>query len=98
MEFNIKISDMRIIINKILDHIEHNLGVEVVNINEDNYWDIPDKDRYDFSKLPDGFAHGQLVDDWEFILPILSNKDYAVSLNLIHVAPLLRRLGEEIGQ
>lgn len=89
---------MRTVINRILDHIAHDLGHEVVILDKDSYWDVDDDERYEFTKSPEKFGHGQLEDDWQFLSSILDDKDQAVSLMLIHAAPLLRRIGEQIGR
>jgi hypothetical protein len=98
MAVEIKLSDLRAVINQILDHIEHDLGRASVKLDQDSYWDVANGERYDFTKSPGNFEHGQLQDDWEFLSAILKDKDQAVALMLIHAAPLLRYLGEEVGQ
>jgi hypothetical protein len=98
MAVEIKLSELRTVVNRILDHIEHDLGRASVKLDQDSYWDVASKERYDFTKSPENFEHGQLQDDWEFLSAILKDKDQAVALMFIHVAPVLRYLGEEIGQ
>jgi hypothetical protein len=98
MAVEINIAELRLVINRILDHIERDLGHANVKLDEDNYWDVADEERYDFAKSPKNFEHGQLHDDWEFLSSILRDKDQAVALMLIHAAPLLRRIGEQVGQ
>lgn len=98
MVVEIKLSELRLVINRILDHIEHDLGRASVSLDQDDYWDVADEERYDFTKSPQNFEHGQLHDDWEFLSSILNDKDQAVALMLIHAAPLLRCVGEEVGQ
>ncbi|MFT3664268.1 hypothetical protein [Piscinibacter sp.] len=98
MDIEIKISDLRLVIERILSHIEHELGYAAVRLDQDDYWDIADDERYDFTKSPTSLGHGQLRDDWNFLTSILEDKDQAVSLMLVHVAPLLRRIGEQVGQ
>jgi hypothetical protein len=95
---HVRISDLKLVINRILDHISNDLGLDSVNIDQDSYWDVADDERYVFSKTPENFGHGQLQDDWQFLSSILRDKDQAVSLMLIHAAPLLRRIGEQIGR
>ena len=98
MAVEIKLSELRLVINRILDHIEHDLGQASVQLNQDDYWEVADTERYDLTKSPDGYVVGQLHDDWEFLSSILRDKDQAIALMLIHAAPLLRCIGEEIGQ
>jgi hypothetical protein len=98
MDVEIKIADLRLVIGRILDHIEHDLGHATLVLDQDDYWDVADDERYDFTKSPTGLGHGQLRDDWEFLSSIIEDKDQAVSLMLIHIAPLLRRIGEQVGR
>lgn len=96
MAVEIKLADLRLVINRILDHIEHDLGKKEVILDEDNYWDVGTQERYDFSKSPENFEHGQLSDDWQFLSAILDDKDQAFALMLMHATPLLRRIGEQV--
>lgn len=98
MALEINIAELRLAINRILEHIEHDLGHATVSLQEDDYWDVANQERYDFTKSPENFEHGQLHDDWEFLSSILNDKNQAVALMLIHVAPLLRCVGEQVGQ
>ena len=97
-ELKIDVAELRTVINRILDHIEYDLGKREVILKQDAYWDVPDDVRYNFTSDPSGYAVGQLSDDWDFLKSILKDKDQAVSLMLIHVAPILLCLGEEVGQ
>jgi|SRR3954447_7309424 hypothetical protein len=98
MDVVIKISDLRLVICRILDHVEQDLGHGTLKLDQDSYWDVADDERYDFTRIPKNFEHGQLRDDWEFLSSIINDKDQAVSFMLVHVAPLLRRIAEQIGQ
>lgn len=94
-DFEIEISELRLVINRILDHIEHCLGKSKITLDHNDYWDVAYEERYDFGKSPQKFDHGQLADDWEFLSTIIKDKDQAVTLMLLHAAPLLRRIGEQ---
>jgi hypothetical protein len=96
MVTRIKISDLRIVINLIFNHIEHDLKKENIFLEEDDYWDIIIHERYDFRKIPENFEHGQLSDDWHFLSSILNDKDQALDLMLMHVAPLLRYISDKV--
>ena len=80
MAIEINISELRLVVNRILDHIEHDLGHVSVKLDQDDYWDVADGERYDLTKSPQGYVVGQLHDDWEFLSSILRNKDQAVAL------------------
>ncbi len=98
MAVEINLSDLRTVVNRILDHIEHDLGHTTVKLDQDDYWEVADTERYDLTSSPNGYVVGQLHDDWEFLSSILRDKHQAVALMLTHAAPLLRCIGEEVGQ
>jgi hypothetical protein len=97
MDLKIKVADLREVTNRILDHIENDLKISEISVDKDYYWDIPD-DRLYSQEDPSGFVLSQLFDDWEFLAPILSDKEQAVSIMFIHLAPLLRYIGQKVGQ
>ena len=97
MALEIEINDLRQVANRIFDHIQKDLKIDKVRIDQD-YWDIPKDKLYDPTKDPSDLVLGQLYDDWEFLSSILSDKEQAVSLMFVHLAPLLRYIGEEVGQ
>jgi hypothetical protein len=92
----IEISDLRLVINRILDRIEQDGRGVRIKLSEDDYWDVSSAERYDFTKVPQNFEHGQLRDDWQFLLSILADVDHAVAPMLLHVAPLLRCIAERV--
>jgi hypothetical protein len=98
MSVEVNVAELRTVINKIFDHIEHDLGIRSVPLTRDDYWTVLGSERFDLTKCPEANGVGKLYDDWEFLRPLLDDKDQAVSLMLSHVAPILRWLGEEIGQ
>jgi hypothetical protein len=98
MDLKIKVADLREVTNRIFDHIEHDLKIDEVTLDKDCYWDIADEQLYNPLEDPSSFSLGQLFDDWEFLTHILSDKEQAVSIMFIHLAPLLRYVGLKIGQ
>ena len=95
----IKIEDLRRVINAILDHIKDDLEIEECQLAENFYWDLAGDSLYVVDKDAETPSIGSLQDDWDFLRPLLSqDRTQAVSLMLVHVAPLLRYLGHKIGQ
>lgn len=94
----IEIAELRSIVNAILDHISNDLNIKTVDIDQDFYWNVDSGSLYEASKKPPETDLGSLHDDLEFAREILGDKDQAVALMLVHVAPLLRYVGEKIGQ
>ena len=97
MATEIPICEIRMVVTRLLDHIERDLGRPIVSLSADDYWDVADDQRYEFDKSPEGYVVGKLSDDWEFLAAVLEDQDQAASLMLVHLAPLLRRIGEQIG-
>jgi hypothetical protein len=66
----------------------------IIRKNEDCYWEVPDDRLFDVASVQPQLDVGRLTDDWEFLQPLLDDKEQAVRLMLIHVAPLLRLVGQ----
>jgi len=95
----INIEELRTALNMIFDHIKEDLKIENCPLTENYYWDISDDSLYAVDKDVEPPSVGSLQDDFEFIETMLSQgRNQAVSLMLIHAAPLLRYLGRKIGQ
>ena len=97
-EFSIR--ELRRAVDAILDHVTDDLGIETFAIddNADFYWEVPSDELHNVTAPQPQLDIGRLADDWEFIEVMLQSKGGAVALMLIHVAPLLRSLGERVGQ
>ena len=94
----IKIRDLKLIVDAILTHITDDLGKDEIELTRDFYWEIPEDRLYLLEEDPSGFTMGNLLDDLEFLKPLLSDREQAVSLMLSHVAPLLRYIALKVGQ
>jgi len=85
-------------VNAVLDHLIEDLGCEKVRIeeNSDLYWHCPASEIHDMSKKPIGLDIGRLTDDVDFVKLIKRGQSGDVSYTLVHIAPLLRHIGETI--
>ena len=88
----IEIAKLRVVLNKILDFIEHDLHREKVNLGRDHYWEVPLNQMYETTEPRFPLNCGSLEDDWNFLLSALTQKQQAVPVMLIHAAPLLAAL------
>jgi hypothetical protein len=93
--------DLRILkeaVDAILDHLVIDLGLDKIEIEEasDHYWHCPASEISDMSKTPAGLDVGSLGDDISFVRLIKRGQSGDVSYNLVHVAPLLRYIGEKV--
>ena len=96
MMLEIETSKLRKIVNDILSHVEHNLGHSVIRLPEEYYWQVSGEDRYDLTKVDPDFGLGNLWDDWEFLVPLLEDKDQVLAIMLMHVAPILLAIADHV--
>ena len=94
------IRELKKAVDAIFDHILNDVKVESLTIKDDRdfYWEVPSDKLFAVKETPPELDVGRLVDDWEFLQSVCHDKEQAVALMLTHVAPLLRHIGEEIGQ
>ena len=99
-EINLKA--LKFAVNSVLDHLMEDVGLENVPIDapDDNYWDCPAPEMYDMSATPtsDHLTVGSLGDDIQFIKSIRRGESADASVNLVHVAPLLRYIAHKVGR
>jgi hypothetical protein len=94
----IDVAALKTAVNAILDHLIEDLGLEMVKIedNIDYYWHCPEAEIHNMSKKPIGLDVGSLRDDVDFTRNIGRGQGSDISYNLVHVAPLLRYIGENV--
>jgi hypothetical protein len=94
----IDLKALREAVNAILDHLIGDLGFDKITIeqSDDHYWHCPATEIHDMSKTPIGLDIGSLGDEVDFVNLIKRGQSGDVSYNLVHVAPLLRYIGEKI--
>jgi hypothetical protein len=97
-DIEINVPKWRSITNAILLHIEKDLRINDVSLDEDYYWAVAPEEFYEFRIAPTNLNVGSLCDDLEFLFPVERDERMAVSRMLLHVAPLLRYLATKIGQ
>jgi len=92
----INLGDLQTTVNAIFNHLMSDLKVDEVELTEDYYWEIPESSLYAVQDDIEPPTVGSLVDDLAFLRPLLTDKGQAVSLMLLHVAPLLRYLATKV--
>jgi len=93
----IDVEQLRTVINRLVDHIVTVRGVRRVDLGSDFYWDIDQSEAYDPTQKPTEIDLGSFSDDWDFLKNVREGKDLA-AVQLAQVAPMLRRLGEQLGE
>ena len=96
----IDLKQLKSAIDVIFEHLLEDLKLETVSIaeKENLYWDCPAPELYDMSKDPVGLTIGSLNDDIHFLRLVQRGQSADASVNLVHVAPLLRFIAHSIGQ
>ncbi len=93
----VKIADVRKIVNRILDQIEKD-GATSLPLSETYYWDVPEEGRYDIDARPTDFDIRSLHDDWDCIRFALDESEQPIVDQLIELAPILRFLGDNLSR
>ena len=100
MASEIDIENLRLVTNKIFDHIVRDLGIKKVSIEQstDLYWCVAPGDAHAMDKRPQQLEVGRLTDDLDFTNLEVDQGDPPPTLLLVHIAPLLQYLAYKIGQ
>jgi hypothetical protein len=100
MAAELDIRQLKTAIDAIFEHIVSDLEIERLPVEDDAdyYWEVPWDKLYAVKESSPDLDVGRLADDLEFLKSVSRNKDQAVALMLIHVAPLLRHIGQVIGK
>ncbi len=85
--------DLRKAIEMLLRHLDES-GQSEFEIEEDFYWSVPRKGRYDAYEQP-GLTVGQLTDDWARVLAIVNGRSEPLGYGLIWASAVLRAVGEK---
>jgi hypothetical protein len=94
----IDLERLRIAVNAIIDHLIQDLGIKSVQIDgaDDFYWTYSSPEVYDSSKKPGEPEVGRLTDDADFVRLVRRGESGDISYSLVHVAPLLKYIGEKV--
>ena len=93
----IDLEELRLTVNRLLDHVIETRGFSEVELGADVYWDIDSAELYDPTQKPSDIELGSFSDDWDFLNNVREGEDMT-AVQLAQVAPLLRRVGEQLGE
>lgn len=98
MSYQIDLKVLKDGLNAVLDHLIEDLKQSTIEIeaDEDFYWHVPWPELSEMSRKPAGIDVGRLSDDFDFVRLIQRGQTGDVGYNLVHVAPLLRYVGEKV--
>jgi len=92
----ISIQTLRETINSVFDFIERDLGQSAVVPPSNYYWTVPDDALYAMEHPPKQLDCGSLNDDLEFVEAAHANREQAIPLMFMHLAPLLYALAKSV--
>lgn len=95
---SINLAALKSAIDAIFSHMTDGLGLHEIPLSQDYYAEIPEELLYEVGQAVENPSVGSLVDDLRFLDGMSRDKDEAVSLMLVHVAPLLRYIAYKVGQ
>lgn len=93
----IDLAELKQIIDRLFNHIMETREVKSFAFEKEYYWNIPSRDVYEFEE-PKELDIGNLSDDWEFLSKLLRPENQPVAYQFTQLAPLLRYLGERLGE
>lgn len=91
----IDVAELRTFLNAILTHMENDLGIKKVKVDESHnfFWEVPLDDLFDVARTEPTLVMGSAADSLEFVNKALSRgskQSDAATLMLMHVIPLLQ--------
>ena len=81
---------------EILFQLLEQKGVEVVEFQEDYYWNIPRNQKYNPYEEPSNLDLGQLSDNWHELQEILELEREPIVYHLVWLSEIFRAIGENI--
>lgn len=95
MEINLV--ELKKVINRLLDHIIETRNVKVCELKTNYYWNIQSPSIYSVENEPAELDVGSLFDEWDMLSGLLDN-DQPVAYQLTELAPIIRYIGEKLGE
>jgi hypothetical protein len=95
MEGKISISDLKFLINSVLDKIEADLISTEIVFDKHYYWDIDSEKIYNIDVVEKFRGIGNLSDDADFVRVAINTGNFEPQ-SLLHVAPILRYISDHI--
>ena len=91
----IRIAHLREVTNRLFDYFEHQ-GITSVDVQQDYYWFIEQKEVYDPSLTRIEPSIGQLSDDWRELDSIRAGQRPPIGYAFVWLSAVLRAVGERI--
>jgi hypothetical protein len=93
----LQLSDLRRVTEALFDHLERT-GRTEIEVNEDFYWNIPEKQLYSvYAPPPESeLTVGQLSDDWNELTKITAGQRPPTAYALVWLSSILRHIGSKL--
>jgi hypothetical protein len=91
----IDVKELQAITNILYEHLER-LGISHVDISDDYYWNINNKEIYDPYQSPTNLDIGQLTENWEELQKLLNQEGEPIAYEFVWLAAILRAIGEKV--
>ena len=91
----IKIATLRHAANELFDHLERG-GCDVVELEEDDYWNISADELYNVYETPKALTIGKLYDAADEVTAIADGGKAPIAYALVWLSVLLRYVGYRI--
>jgi len=93
-QMKVKIDDLEKVLILLFAQLRENVG-DILEINNDFYWDIPAEDLYNAYEEPKKLTLGQLSDDLNEIKRLIASPDEAISYDLKRISNIIKSLSNE---
>ncbi|MFD6356871.1 hypothetical protein [Nocardia tengchongensis] len=94
-QLHVPLAELRRSFNLLLDHVEAATEGDVVRLDEDYFWSIPQDELYDVNSVPSNLTVGQLSWSWQHLTDLLADPDQAIGYHLVWLAEVLRAIGQK---
>jgi hypothetical protein len=89
------LTDLAKAFDLVAQHIRKTQG-DVIELDEDYYWDMDESQLYDPNKEPASFSLGQLSHDVERLEQIVSGEAPAIGNSMAWLGSVLRAVGQKV--
>ena len=91
----IKVSDLRVVAEEVLDHIATEFGDSIV-LEHDYFWSIPGAEVFDVTRQPLSLTVGQVSESLEFLQS--TDPKQRLAYELVWLADVVRAVGVQVAR
>ncbi|MDN3606386.1 hypothetical protein [Kaistella yonginensis] len=92
----INVSDLKTIINLLALKVNKLNENDSFSIDRDLYWNIPENELYKVYENPSNLTIGSIVEDWEYLEKIISEKREIIDYDLHKLSIILKFISNKI--